>query len=137
MISCLACLFFDYAIYEVSANTRENSLSSSSNFFLLVESFMERYFVFLVVHDEVSKQEGKGNINQLFYVHFCLTSINVGILRRVTHFRHFSYRGTIYAFTAFRYFHKLRSSTFCPIEYNILFCNARKFFCFAIILLHT
>ena len=40
-------------------------------FFLLVGSFMERYFVFLVVHDEVSKQEGKGNIKQLFYVHFC------------------------------------------------------------------
>lgn len=72
MISCLACLFFDYAIYEVSANTRENSLSSSSNLFLLVGSFMERYFVFLVVHDEVSKQEGKGNIKQLFYMHFCV-----------------------------------------------------------------
>lgn len=40
-------------------------------FFLLVGSFMERYFVFLVVHDEVSKQEGKGNIKQLFYVYFC------------------------------------------------------------------
>ena len=72
---------------------------------------MERYFVFLVVHDEVSKQEGEGNINQLFYVHFCFyLNQLVGILRRVTHFRHLSYRGirTIYFFTAFRYFHKLR-----------------------------
>ena len=76
---------------------------------------MERYFVFLVVHDEVSKQEGKGNINQLFYVHFCFyLNQLVGILPRVTHFRHLSYGGTIYFFTAFRYFHKLRSSIFCP-----------------------
>lgn len=106
-------------------------------FFCYLEALWKDILCFLWYTMRSQSRKVREISNSCFTCIFVFTSINVGILRRVTHFRHFSYRGTIYSFTAFRYFHKLRSSTFCPIEYNILFCNVRKFFCFAIRLLRT